>query len=45
MKIDKLIDAIGNIDDKYIEEAHSNNVIKEKRNIFTWANFGKLSLA
>lgn len=45
MKIDKLIDAIGNIDDRYIEEAHSIEVVKEKRNYFTWANFGKLSLA
>ena len=46
-KIDKLIDAIGSIDDKYIEEAHSN--IKKKKYNFmeyiNWSNFGKLALA
>ena len=44
MKSDKLTDAIGMIDDRYIEEAHQK---KEKKfNFsFTWETFGKLAAA
>lgn len=38
MKKEKLIDAIGNISDKYIEDAHKKNKFK-----FDWAIFAKLA--
>ena len=40
MKADKLIDAIGMIEDGYIEEAHAKK--RQKRNIFSWQNVLKL---
>ncbi|MBQ6335113.1 MAG: DUF4349 domain-containing protein [Erysipelotrichaceae bacterium] len=44
MKSNKLIDAIGMIDDKYIEEAHSK--LKKKFNFsFSWSLVGKLATA
>lgn len=41
MKAEKIINAIGEIEDEYVEEAHKVN----KKKIITWANFGKFSLA
>ena len=40
MKAEKIINAIGEIEDEYVEEAHKAN----KKKIITWANFGKFSL-
>ena len=43
MKTDKLIDAIGNIDDRYVEEAHK---VKEKKHfVISWPAVTKLAVA
>ena len=44
MKSDKLIDAIGMIDDRYIEEAHTHKKAK-KTFRFDWALVGKIAAA